>query len=248
MSDSSSPTSAALRILAAEDDSLGARLLSMFLQRLGHEAVVVDGGIAATAAAVSQPFDVMLLDIEMPDQDGWTTLTILRHSGIVTPAIALTGHAAPGDRERILEHGFNGYLAKPLRLSQLQEELALVHRAGLSRPGAPTFDGQHLAQEMGIDQETVALLLRAFLGSSAQDAVAVQQALDNADGAELQQRVHRLRGSLGSLGQHGLVARATRIEQYCRAGKPEQGLAETPAFLQAFDQFVQAARHWLEHT
>lgn len=240
---SSSAAPAPLRVLASDDDALGARLIDLFLQRLGHKATVVQGGKAAEEAACTTEFDVMLLDIEMPDQDGWTTLRRVREQGKTTPAIALTGHAAPEDRARCLAAGFAGYLSKPLRLPDLQAELQRVLQT--PPPADDAFDAARLARELDVDTDTVALLVQAFMNSGVSDAADLGAAVASLHFDEVQHRAHRLRGSLGSLSQHELAAQAATIEQRCREGRTDLALDAAPAFLKAFEQFESAARRWL---
>lgn len=246
---STSTESPALRVLAADDDLLGARLIGLFLQRLGHTATVVEGGVAAVNEARSAAFDLILLDIEMPDQDGWESLRQLREAGVTTPVIALTGHAGADHQDRCLQAGFQGYLSKPLRLNQLDDEIRRLRDGGgapaSSGLAVPSFDADALARELDVDTDTVALLLQAFMASGVNDAADLKQAVASQDAAALQHRAHRLRGSLGSLAQKALAEQATTIEQRCREGQNELAMAAAPAFLQSFDAFISAARHWL---
>ena len=97
------------------------------LQQLGHQADSVNNGIEALQALDRKPYDVVLMDIQMPGLDGLEVTRRIRNaSGDQTHIIALTAHALSGDRERCLAAGMNGYLSKPVRLADLQGALAVI--------------------------------------------------------------------------------------------------------------------------
>jgi PAS domain S-box-containing protein len=110
-------TDRCLRILAAEDNPLNQRVLKAFLQPFNHEIITVEDGVAALEQLASQPFDLVLMDIQMPRKDGMTTTQELRASNgpnANIPVIAMTANAMCGDREKCLEAGMTDYVAKPI--------------------------------------------------------------------------------------------------------------------------------------
>jgi two-component system, sensor histidine kinase len=111
------------RILLAEDNLINQRVAVAMLQRRGYAVVVANNGHEALAALAREHFDLALLDIQMPELDGFQTTAHLRArerlSGTHLPVIALTAHALPSDRERCLAAGMDGYLAKPLQAAEL---------------------------------------------------------------------------------------------------------------------------------
>lgn len=114
------------RVLIVEDHGVNRVLALRLVQRFGHEAVAVDSGESALARLDRESFDVVLMDCSMPGMDGFETTRRIRQ--YVTPVkdvpvIALTGHALPGDRERCLDAGMDGYLTKPIRLDDLRAAL-----------------------------------------------------------------------------------------------------------------------------
>jgi len=116
-----------LKVLIAEDNDLNAATLVALLKRLGHEADVVTNGQEAIDAWNRTAFSCILMDISMPVMDGCQALAALREQevrmGGHTPVIALTAHALQGDREQFLALGFDGYVAKPVQLSDLADQL-----------------------------------------------------------------------------------------------------------------------------
>ncbi|MGC2657341.1 MAG: response regulator [Bryobacteraceae bacterium] len=123
----------ALRILLAEDNLVNQKVASRLLERLGHSVRIVGSGCDAVQAAREDRFDLILMDLQMPDMDGIEATSIIRKvekpTGAHTPIIALTAHAMNGDRDRCLAAGMDGYLAKPMQISELREELSRVAQA-----------------------------------------------------------------------------------------------------------------------
>jgi CheY-like chemotaxis protein len=112
-----------LCILIAEDNVVNQRLVARLLEKQGHRVVVVDNGLAALAALAQQPFDLVLMDVQMPEMDGLETTTAIRvqeqKSGRHLPIIALTSHAVQGDQERCFAAGVDAYISKPMKVDEL---------------------------------------------------------------------------------------------------------------------------------
>ncbi|HEV3041913.1 MAG TPA: ATP-binding protein [Candidatus Angelobacter sp.] len=125
-----------LRILVAEDNHINQHLAVKLLEHLGHTAVVVENGKEAVSAVTKNSFDLVFMDVQMPEMDGLeATTTIRAHekaTGSHIPIVAMTAHAMIGDREQCLEAGMDGYLSKPISALQLSRaiEAALTCRSG----------------------------------------------------------------------------------------------------------------------
>ncbi len=119
-----------LRVLLAEDSVVNQKLAIGLLEKHGHTVVVAANGKEAIAALTSQEFDVVLMDVEMPEMDGLEATAVIRvqekQTGEHIPIVAMTAHAMKGDRERCLEAGMDDYVSKPIRSRQLFETLASV--------------------------------------------------------------------------------------------------------------------------
>ncbi|QDU31203.1 Autoinducer 2 sensor kinase/phosphatase LuxQ [Anatilimnocola aggregata] len=126
------------RILLAEDGPDNQRLISYILKKAGAEVTVVDNGRSATdealtALAECRPFDVVLMDMQMPIMDGYAAATFLRELGYAGAIIALTAHAMSGDRQRCLAAGCDDYATKPLQREQLLAQIATLIREPVQR-------------------------------------------------------------------------------------------------------------------
>jgi len=121
------PPRAALRILVADDNPLNQRLAQRLLDKRGHTVVVAGNGREALAALEEQTFDLVLMDVQMPDMDGLEAATAIRQkeksTGQHLRIIALTALAMKGDQERCLAAGMDGYLNKPIRAQELFDTL-----------------------------------------------------------------------------------------------------------------------------
>jgi two-component system, sensor histidine kinase and response regulator len=127
-----------LRILLAEDHPFNRRVVLLMLQKRGHKIVAVSDGKEAIEIVLREPFDLVLMDVQMPVMDGFQATAAIRSaevgSGRHLPIIALTAHAMKEDRDRCLKAGMDGYLAKPVREDQLLSAIATC--AGTAGPDA----------------------------------------------------------------------------------------------------------------
>jgi CheY-like chemotaxis protein len=117
-----------MHILVAEDNIINQRIAVRVLQQMGHTGVLVPDGAQALKASAAHRFDCCLLDVSMPGMDGLQALGELRQreaaGGARLPVIMVTAHDGPGERRRLMSLGADGYIAKPLSVPALQNELA----------------------------------------------------------------------------------------------------------------------------
>jgi CheY-like chemotaxis protein len=124
------PMTRPLRVLVADDNPINLRIATRLLRDMGHSGVLVNSGRQALQALQAQTFDVILLDVTMPDMGGLEALaelrTLERAGRRHTPVIMVTAYDLPEDRRRLLDAGADGYVAKPLDAERLAAELARV--------------------------------------------------------------------------------------------------------------------------
>ena len=131
-----------LKVLLAEDNVINQKLAVRLLKKLGHDVVVARNGIEVLAKLEEQVFDVVLMDVQMPEMDGFAATAAIRAQEEKTqmrlPIIAMTAHAMKGDRERCLEGGMDDYIAKPISGDALRQTLAklkILHNGFLLHNG-----------------------------------------------------------------------------------------------------------------
>jgi len=132
----SGPRPRPLRILLAEDSPVNQKLAVRLLEKHGHSVVVADDGQQAVAAWQAEAFDLVLMDVQMPEMDGYDATAAIRarerDTGAHIPIVAMTAAAMKGDRERCLQAGMDDYVSKPLQPRKLFE---VLERLAADRPG-----------------------------------------------------------------------------------------------------------------
>ena len=130
---------ARLKILVAEDHPVNQRFAALVLASLGHDHDLVDNGLDAVRAALSGQYDLVLMDCQMPGMDGYAATAAIRAeaAGRRLPILAVTAQSLPGDRERCIDAGMDGYVSKPYTQEALGAAIAQVVAARASvLPGA----------------------------------------------------------------------------------------------------------------
>jgi signal transduction histidine kinase/HPt (histidine-containing phosphotransfer) domain-containing protein len=208
-----------LSILLVEDHPVSRRVTAALLAHLGYEVDLASHGLEVLEAVESRSYDVILMDVQMPELDGLEVTRRIRRrlDGRRQPRIvALTAHAMAGDRERCLEAGMDGYLTKPVQIAALE--------AALVAASPPPLDREVLDRLRGLrnGEELVGTLLRTFLVTSASDLATVRQAVEEGSWSEAGATAHRLKGSCAALGAVAAAEACRALEEGLRAGRAEE--------------------------
>jgi signal transduction histidine kinase/CheY-like chemotaxis protein/HPt (histidine-containing phosphotransfer) domain-containing protein len=238
-----------LHILLAEDNPVNQALAVHHLQKWGHRVAVAGTGREALAALEQGTFDVVLMDLQMPEIGGMEATAAIRAkekaAGGHIPIIALTAYAMAGDRERCLAAGMDGYLSKPLQGRELIEAVegaaALAPRVSPDpEPQPPEVENDTpvvaddiLGSCMGGDAELFAELTALLAEQSGQLISGLQEALAGQDARQVERIVHTLKGSVGAFGAGEVLAAAAQLEELARRGNLAGARQALPALERA---------------
>jgi CheY-like chemotaxis protein len=135
---SASTSNRPLNILLVEDNVINHTLATRILEKRGHTVTLAMSGTEALAAMETRSFDLVLMDVQMPGMDGFQATAIIRTRELAlgrhTPIMAMTAHAMKGDRQRCLQAGMDGYVSKPIKITELFEEINNLVLANVERP------------------------------------------------------------------------------------------------------------------
>jgi two-component system, sensor histidine kinase and response regulator len=211
------------RILLAEDNIVNQRVAVGLLAKRGHEVVVANNGLEALTALTKGTFDLVLMDVQMPEMGGFECTAEIRRreqaSGEHLRVVAMTAHAMHGDRERCLSVGMDDYLAKPIDPALLY---AAVEHDATSGPlsagetrrveGVVQFDREQMLNWLGGDQELFNEVVALFLQDCPERLRAIEAAVAARDATEIRSAAHALKGSAGNMSAPALFEAARALE------------------------------------
>jgi len=220
-----------LRILLAEDNVVNQRLAVRLLEKRGHAVTVAKDGREALCASASEHFDLILMDLQMPEMGGMEATAQIRAREVSTgahiPIVAMTAHAMTGDRERCLEGGMDGYVSKPISPEVLYatvEDLANVPPTGEWMNQLSTQElAQHDSSQpspfelvrMGMleaDPDLFVEVANLFLKGHREMLTNIKEAIRIADGPGLERATHILRGAAGNFGARRVLEVSLELE------------------------------------
>ncbi len=215
-----------LRILVAEDNVTNQKVVVRMLEKMGFAADAVANGREAIDNLKHFPYDLVLMDCQMPEMDGYeATAAIRRMEGEErhTPIIAVTAHVMKGDRERCLEAGMDDYVPKPIDAGYLSEVIArhtqpkdtersIETADGDSKISSTILDRSSLLQRVDNDKELLLELIELFLEDTPQRIKTMIFALEQKDAKEVERRAHSLKSAAANLSAAALQEVAQRIE------------------------------------
>ena len=218
-----------LHILLAEDNPVNQELAVHLLEKRGHSVIVAENGKQALSMVDKHQFDLVLMDVQMPEMGGLEATRVIRErektSGGHLPVIAMTAHAMQGDREKCLAAGMDAYVAKPLDPRTFLEviESAATGKISTGTGAEPElqagqFDSSSVLQRFGGDRKLVASLARTFREDCPKMMANIRKTLGARDVAGLANAAHALKGSVGNFGPNGAFDRARQLELAARKG------------------------------
>ena len=240
-----------VRILLAEDDPINQTVAVRFLEKLGYRADVVTNGIEAIKALETTPYDLVLMDVQMPDMDGIEATRIIRspRSRVLDHGVgivALTAHAMKGDKERCLEAGMDDYLSKPVQLDELMHAIERFKSGSSPKPMTTAaseecmiFDRAGVLKRLGGDGDFLKELFNMCLREMPRQIAALKDALACRDAKRLEREAHSLKGAADNIGAMGLKAAALDMELAAKRGDLESTAGVLDKIGDAFALFRQ---------
>jgi PAS domain S-box-containing protein len=230
----------ALRVLIVDDNKVNQHLAQLVVQHAGHTTDLADNGKQAVAAAAAKDYDVILMDLQMPELDGIGATKQIRQlpgSARNTPIIALTSHAMTGTREEVLAAGMDDYVAKPFSAPTLiakLEHLAAFRKAGEERAPSPAPEHRDERPELRFDRSKLdqlsaatspsafASLFTSLQAGMEQRVTAALASLDAGDLEDAGHQAHDLVAIAGNVGAMRLSALARQLQLCCKTKDPEK--------------------------
>jgi two-component system, sensor histidine kinase and response regulator len=238
-----------MNILLVEDNAVNQRVGVITLEKQGHRVVVANNGKEALAAVEREAFDLVLMDVQMPEMDGLEATTLLRQreqgTGKHLLVIAVTAHAMTGDRDRCLAAGMDGYLSKPILPETLWQEIQMVVSSRGPRSPDPrdltnreaatgtngVLDGDALLRRLSGKSELLNEVCRLFQNEVPRLVTEIHEAIEQANAHRVAEAAHSLKGSVAFLAAPGVYEAARRLETLGR----EEDLSEGREALKYLD-------------
>jgi len=211
-----------LRVLLAEDNPVNQTLAMRILEKLGHKVQVVNNGREALGLSQAEEFDLILMDVQMPEMDGLEATTAIRvaesDNGKHVPIIAMTAHAMKGDREKCLSAGMDGYLSKPIRTEELKKVMSEATKARNLGQSSEQNSFQAIGQlelllesVMG-DRALLTEMAELWIVDSTKQETQIRNGLDSGDAIMVQRAAHAIKGSVGTFQASAAQDAANQLE------------------------------------
>jgi CheY-like chemotaxis protein len=214
-------------VLLAEDNLVNQRVAQGILTARGHTVTVANDGLEALRAFERTPFDLVLMDVQMPEMDGLEATAAIRARERATGGhvriVAMTARAMNGDRERCLSSGMDGYLSKPINREMLTATVeqeapeAQVERCATASGGS--IDRAELMERLDGDQDLLADVIAIFLDDCPRRLNAIKAAVDQGNAVRIEATAHALKGAAGNLSAAGLFEAAQTLERIGAEGR-----------------------------
>ena len=236
------PGRAGLNILLAEDNHVNQMVATRLLEKMGHAITIANNGLEALSLLENRSFDVILMDVQMPQMDGFAATKSIRMNEIKTgkhlPIIAMTAHALKGDRERCVEAGMDGYVTKPIASAELKAVIAsTLHWTQADEDTSSNADAkpspvnlEQVLESLGGDENLMREVLGIFLEQTPKHLASLRQALVTKDATTIERTAHSMKGELGYLGIAEVSQKARQLEEMGRKGDVEGAQRAFPSF------------------
>lgn len=213
------PPQSTLRVLVAEDNGVNQKVIQHMLKKLGIEPEIVGNGQEALLAMKRSSHDLILMDCQMPEMDGFEATAEIRrqeqNNGLHRTIVAMTANAMPGDRERCLDAGMDDYLVKPVNL----DKLANLLREIKPLPAAfhTAIDGSRLQATLGRDAAFQREMISLYLDSTRPLLQKISRALSAHDPLACKRSAHEIKGASTYIAAMAMAESARQLENAAQA-------------------------------
>ena len=241
-----------VKILLAEDHIVNQKVALGMLKKLGYTADVAENGNEAVSALKRDPYDIVLMDCQMPEMDGYEATRQIRNSRSAIrnpkiPIVAMTAHAMQGAREECLEAGMDDFISKPVNPQELlrvieewvikpeatREEIMLDNPEPKEKE-KDVFDKADLFKRLMDDEDLAKEVIELFLDDIPRKLVAMKKAFNKSDAPLLQQLAHSVKGAAANIGARAFRDCASRMEQAGEGGNLDKAASLLPKIDEQF--------------
>ncbi|MEY4387769.1 MAG: hypothetical protein RLY20_3052 [Verrucomicrobiota bacterium] len=233
------PVGERLRILLVEDNEVNLELAMHLLSRIGHSVFTVRNGRQAVETIERDRFDLVFMDLQMPEMDGLEATQRIRAMESAgkprTPIIALTAHAIKGSRERYLEAGMDDYVTKPVRRQDLTNAIERVmRRTGRWIAAAPAYDHKLCLETLDGDEEMFKTLVTLFAETTPALLTRLREEIHAKNAEAVARTAHKLKGSALQFNAQGACTLSVQIEEAAHRGDLSVAEALYPEMRETF--------------
>lgn len=252
-----------LRILVAEDNMANQMVILGILEKMGHIANAVADGKEVVKILETIPYDLVLMDIQMPEMDGLEAAAIIRDPNSQVrahniPILALTAHTMPDDREKCMAVGMNGYITKPVSTKSVTDALANIVISGNapapkvkdkpipSDEQSVVFDAKAFSDRLSGDNALIREIINIFLDETPKSLRELEKTIEKKQQETAARLAHTIKGSVANVSGNKLHAVAARIENACDSADWREAEALVPRLNRQFEMLERAMREFLK--
>jgi len=241
-----------VRILVVEDNLVNQKIVLKILGKMGYRTDLANNGIEAVNALKSIRYDLVLMDVHMPNMDGFEATRCIRSSRFPghnpnVPIIAMTACAMKGDREKCLDAGMDDYLTKPIQPEELAKTIARwsspgsadvknYHEQPRQAEEPVIFDRAALLNRVNGDEEIVAEVMEIFLQDVPRQILSLQEAIANGDAVLAVRQAHSIKGAAANVGAVALQEVSYQMERTAKDGQLNGAVNLVEAISEEFDK------------
>ncbi|MCH5376001.1 MAG: response regulator [Planctomycetes bacterium] len=250
--DDNSEDVGSLKVLLADDNQVNQLTAKTMLERFGHEVSIAGNGLEAIEYYKQHEYDLIFMDVQMPEMDGLTATAeirkIERETGRHIPIVAMTAHAMAGDKERCLEAGMDSYVSKPIRRKELKQVISEVVNQFLKTPSpsessteeeseamSEILDEAELLEEIDNDKEYLKTMLEMFERDAKERLPKLKEAVQKGDCEMVLSEAHAVKGGVGNFFAKESFAIAAELE----TGGRNQSLDGSQELLTRLEQEIE---------